>query len=68
MILSAGIHNVILIFKAVSTWDFTYLNYFNILDLEFVFKGLTYNATSNIMSAIVVILIFLFFYETAAND
>ena len=62
ILFSAVVHIFILFSFAVLKRDITYLNYFNVLDLDFFFSGIEKGAASQILSILVMIIIFLFFY------
>ena len=63
MLLSATIHIILLLVRVVQTADFTLLNVFNILDIDLFFPQITFGITNFVLSQVVIITIFLFFFH-----
>ena len=69
ILLSALVHIVILVIHAVRERDFSVMNYFNILDLDFFFSGIAKGVLSNVLSVVVMVVIFgLFFWFTRGKE
>ena len=59
MLLSASIHMIILILYSIVKLEPAHVNYFNILDLEFLFPGIEEGLLSNVLSAVCVVIVYL---------
>lgn len=70
VLFSAITHIIILVYKSVSTLDPVIMNYFNILDLELFFQGIENGALSQVLSAVVMLGIYvtIFFLFTRKGD
>jgi len=58
ILFSALVHIVILVIHAVRERDFSVMNYFNILDLDFFFPGIEEGVLSNVLSVVVMVVIY----------
>lgn len=63
IIISAIIHLLILTIYAIINLDITYLNYFNIIDLNLFFPDIIQGFLSQTLSLIIVILLFFLIYK-----
>ncbi len=70
MLLSASIHMIILILYSIIKLEPAHVNYFNILDLEFIFPGIEEGLLSNVLSVVSVIIVYLaiFILFTSGTD
>jgi hypothetical protein len=62
MLVSASIHMIILIVFAIYTHNQLALNYFNILDIEFVFPSVVEGMKMNILAFLTALWIYLLFF------
>jgi hypothetical protein len=67
LLLLAFVHFFILIYLALSTSNLTYLNTFSILDLQIFVPGIDTGAASNIISLLIVSIIFIFYFRKKGN-
>ena len=65
MLFSASTHLILLIIRAIQTADYTLLNMFNILDINLYLPHLTQGIPNFFLSQIVIVVIFLFFFQRA---
>jgi uncharacterized protein len=62
MLFSAGLHILIIVYFSIIKSDITYLNYFNILDLDLFFSNITNGFLSQLLSILTILLILLVIY------
>ncbi len=62
ILFSAITHIILLIIYSFIRLDITYLNYFNILDLDLFFPNIIYGYFSQIVSILVILIIYFFIY------
>ncbi len=62
ILLSATIHLTLLVMYAIWNLDVSYINYFNMLDLEVLFPDLIKGTLSQVLAAIVMVGIFFIIY------
>jgi len=69
VLLTAIIHMFLLFAAAAINADITYLNYFNILDIDLFFPGVEYGLLSQVLSiaAMVVLYVIIYFYFTGKS-
>ena len=61
-LLTAFIHIFLLVIYAFMKLDFTYLNYFNILDIDLFFPNVIKGYFNNILAVIILLIVYFTFY------